>query len=291
MIRMALFALLSVCSALRLQTARPRCRAQMSSPEMPSRRVVVSSAALALLFGSDAALAKGKAPVDAAPAASSSSIDWASLGVSRESLGLPPDEKAKPDPKKAAEQKKAAEKAAAEKAKAEKRAADEAAKRKAAETKAADKAVASKPGKGKKNADALDLESLGLTKEALGLEQPKKRGAPKPPLPGQKAKAPPKPKPKPTREQLEKQKKKEKARQEKARASKKKADAKEAERKKKAQEKARQVAKQEAEAKKQAAAEQKLLRAWKAYTADGSGKTYYYNAITKESTYTKPEGL
>ena len=51
------------------------------------------------------------------------------------------------------------------------------------------------------------------------------------------------------------------------------------------------MAKQEAEAKKQAAAEQKLLRAWKAYTADGSGKTYYYNAITKESTYTKPEGL
>lgn len=150
---------------------------------------------------------------------------------------------------------------------------------------AAPKAPAKDPNK-------LDLESLGLTKEALGLEEPKKkRGPAKPPLPGQKAKTPPKPKKPLTRQQVEQKKKKEKARQEKARVAKKKADAKAEQKKKEARAKAKEAAQREAEEKRKAAAELKVQRAWKGYTDDRSGKSYYYNSVTKESTYTKPSSM
>ena len=207
--------------------AAPRCAAAQMS--LPSRRSVVAGAFSAVLFGAEAQ-ARG-APAAAPAAKDPNAIDWAGLGLSREALGLPPDPNAKKEeaPKRGQRPKaaSAAEKPTAVKPAAAKSKSKAAEKPKPAEKPAAKSAAkpaakpvpkpAAKGGKAKpKNDLGLDLDAMGLTKEALGLEAPKKKAGPqKPPKPGEKPKAAPKPKPKPTRKQIEEKKKKDRSRAEK----------------------------------------------------------------------------
>merc|ERR1740117_2123838 len=165
---------------------------------LPSRRSVVAGAFSAVLFGAEAQ-ARG-APAAAPAAKDPNAIDWAGLGLSREALGLPPDPNAKKEgpPTQGgfgggeAHRGQACGREVQVQGRREAQAGGEA-----------------KP----KNDLGLDLDAMGLTKEALGLEAPKKKAGPqKPPKPGEKPKAAPKPKPKPTRKQIEEKKKKDRSR-------------------------------------------------------------------------------
>lgn len=257
-----------------LQRQQPACSMSMA----PDRRTVVSAAAMAFLFGAAPALAATKAIAEKpAAAAASSDITLESLGLTREALGLP----AEPKPEPTKGQRKPAP------AKAKPPPAPVPA---PAPAPAAPKPPPSKPvAKGKaKDPNALDLESLGLTKEALGLDSPKKKsGSKKPPLPGEKPKPPPKPL---TKKQQQEKKQKEEKRKVKARESKKKADKKAVENKKKAAKKAAEKKVKDQAKAKEAAALKAELASWKEYTSD-KGKKYYYNSKTKQSSFDKPAGF
>lgn len=270
-----------------LRGQQPAC----SMSAAPDRRTVVSAAAMAVLFGVEPARAATKAAEKpAATAAASSDFDLASLGLSREALGLPAEKKPEPEPT-TGKGKPAPTKSAAPPAepKAKPAPAPKSAAPVEPKPAPATPAPTKPPAKGKaKDPNALDLESLGLSKEALGLEPPKKKGGPKkPPLPGEKPKPPPKPL---TKKQQQEKKKKEQQRKIKAKEQKKKAEKKAAEAKKKAAKKAAEKKAKEQEEKKKAAALKAELANWKEFTSD-KGKKYYYNSKTKQSTYDKPAGF